>query len=240
MFGDMAFSAPPTPAAQMLNEVIEWPKEQRLSDEKELLGFYASGHPLDQYRGIVDKEGYARFGELDSLPLDNKSKLRFCGIIKHVEHKSTKAGKPFGILHLEDFTGIAEVICWSESYVPAKEAELLEPGSAISIYSSLSEDKFTGSRRLTGMGGKACIKAVKVSNAPQKKSNTLELTLYTSRHTNSDLENIQSVIKQYPGKSPVTLHIRNTLGKRVALELDASFNIDKSPKIEQVLARYID
>ena len=240
MFGDIEFAAPPTPASQMLNEATEWPKEERLSYEKELLGFYASGHPLDQYRGIVDKEGFARFGEIENIPLDNKTKLRFCGIIKHVEHKSTKAGKSFGILHLEDFTGIAEVICWSESYDPAVESELLEVGSAISIYTSLSEDKFTGSRRLTGMGGKGCIKAVKIVNTTKNKSNNLELTLYTSRHTNTDLENIMSVIKQYPGKSPITLHIRNTLGKRVALDLDPSFNIDHSPKVEQVLARYID
>ena len=71
----------------------EWPKEQRLSDEKELLGFYASGHPLDQYRGVVDKDGFERFGNIESLVIDKKKKFRFCGIIKHVDHKPQK-GNP--------------------------------------------------------------------------------------------------------------------------------------------------
>lgn len=239
MFGDIDFGAPPTPADSLTNEITEWPKEQRLSDEKELLGFYASGHPLDQYRGIVDKDGYERFGNIESLIIDKKKKFRFCGIIKHVEHKSTKAGKPFGVLYLEDLTGTSEVVCWSESYVPARDEELLEPGNAIAIYCTVAEDSFTGSRRLTGSGGKNCIKEVKANKETKTNSKSFELTLYTSRHNSSDLEKIQDVLKQNKGKTPVTLHIRNTLGRRVAVELGEEFYVRRTPKLDQVLARYI-
>jgi len=240
MFDGVDFGSAPSPAAKMQQEVTEWPKEQRLSNEKELLGFYASGHPLDQYRGVVDKDEYERFGNIENLICDKKKRFKFCGIIKHVEHKSTKAGKPFGVIHLEDLTGKAEVICWSESYSPAKEGELLEAGNAITITCSVAEDNFTGSRRLTGMGGKACIKQVKAKTNAKSQANSFELTVYTSRHSSSDLDNIKEVLKQNPGKTPVSLHIRNTLGKRVILELDQEFSVTHTPKLDQTLARYID
>ncbi len=241
MFDSMDFGSTPSPTENLLNDITEWPKEQRLSDEKELLGFYASGHPLDQYRGIVDKDNYERFGNIDNLTIDKKKKLRFCGIVKHVEHKTTKAGKPFGILQLEDFTGLAEVICWSESYSPANEEGLLEAGNAISIYCTLAEDNFTGNRRLTGSGGKNCVKEVKAQKTNVNvDSKTFDLTLYTNRHDTKDLHTIQDILKQHSGTTPVSLHIRNTLGRRVALQLGEGFNIRKSPQLDKLLARYTE
>ena len=49
--------------------VPEWPKDERLEHEKELLGFYVTGHPLDRFRGAVDSDRYVRLGLLDDLDL---------------------------------------------------------------------------------------------------------------------------------------------------------------------------
>ena len=84
------------------------------------------------------------------------------------------------------------------------------------------------------------MKEVKANKAAPKNKKSFDLTLYTSRHGTSDLEKIEGVLKQNPGKMPVTLHIRNTLGKRVAVELGTEFNVRRTPKLDQVLARYID
>jgi DNA polymerase-3 subunit alpha len=112
----------PAPAAKdspIINTVEEWSKDDRLAHEKELLGFYVTGHPLDKYRGILDSDKFNRIGLIDEIELENpRERYPIAGMIRTVESRMTKAGKPFGILTVEDFTGSCEVMLWSESFVP--------------------------------------------------------------------------------------------------------------------------
>ena len=86
--------------------VPEWSKEQRMGDEKDLLGAYFCGHPLDSMRGVIDAEKYTRIGLIDTLePHELKQKHQIAGMVRSVTPKISKAGRKFAILTLEDFTG---------------------------------------------------------------------------------------------------------------------------------------
>ena len=131
----------------------EWSKDERLEHEKELLGFYVTGHPLDKFRGLVDSDKFTPLGLIDDLDLrDQRARFPFAGMIRSIEHRTTKSGKPFGILTIEDFTGSCELMCWAESYLPAREAGILEPGKVISLKGAVQVDDRTESRRITGAG----------------------------------------------------------------------------------------
>ena len=107
-----------------LPDVETWAKSQRLKEEHEVLGFYVSGHPLDEYRAEADAFATAHFGEPDQLEQvieqaaggdgRNRGPVRtFCGIITDVDRNTTKSGKPIAFATIEDFTGQGEMVIFS-------------------------------------------------------------------------------------------------------------------------------
>jgi DNA polymerase-3 subunit alpha len=106
------------------SEVERWPKSTRLKEEHEVLGFYVSGHPLDEYRAEADAFATAKFGEPDKLEKvieraaggdgRNRGPVRtFCGIITDVSRNTTRSGKPIAFADIEDFTGEGEMVIFS-------------------------------------------------------------------------------------------------------------------------------
>lgn len=216
-------------------EVQEWTKDECLNDEKELLGYYTSGHPLDKYRAVIDSDKYQKIGLLDELDTKNKrARYGFAGMIRNVEHKTTRAGKPFGVLHIEDFTGSCEVVCWAESYVPAREAGLLASGMVIRLQASVQVDERTETLRLTG----SQIKELKPR--AQGKNSALQVNLWVARHTSEDLQSIRNILAQHPGETPVEIHFQSGTGKRATMEAGENLRVKKSTALTQALAQWMD
>lgn len=238
LFDALDFAPAPGAAAPGTAEPpAEWPKEQRLANEKELLGFYVTGHPLDRYRNVVDSDRYAKLGLLDAIELKEvRERFPFAGMIRSVEHKTTKAGKPFGVLILEDFTGSAEVTLWSESYLPAREAGLLEPGRVIRLRAAVQVDDRTEQRKLTGYD----LAELKTRAGSGSGRGALELTLWTSRHCERDLEEILAIVRDHPGKTQLVLHFHNSAGKRTSVLAADELRVRRSPELELALGRWID
>jgi DNA polymerase-3 subunit alpha len=240
MFDAMDFAPPPRPAKGKRGgkpAVEEWSKDERLAHEKELLGFYVTGHPLDKFRNVIDSDRYRRLGLVDDLDLDNpRDRFPFAGMVRSLEAKTTKTGKPFGVLVLEDFTGSAEIMLWGETFVPARDAGLLDPGSIIKLKCAVQTDDRTGGRRLTGYE----LAELKPKRTLANGKGPLELMLWTSRHSERDLEEIQFIIAGYPGHTPVHLHFQNSAGRRVTMEMGSAFNVKRSVELEDELARWIE
>src|SRR5216684_402371 len=110
--------------------VTPWSDHERLSYEKELLGFYVSGHPLDAYADLLATKNYQ---PIDSLgDLDDRSQFRIGGAIVQVEKKFTRReGKPFAVVWVEDRTGTLEVVVWNDVYVVV--SEILVPARVVQV-----------------------------------------------------------------------------------------------------------
>src|SRR5216110_325060 len=105
--------------------VSRWSDHEKLSYEKELLGFYVSGHPLDAYAEVIAAKNYRSINSLGEL--DDRAPFKIAGAIVQVEKKFTrKEGKPYAIILLEDLTGAVEVFLWDDTY--SRVADLLAPG----------------------------------------------------------------------------------------------------------------
>jgi len=233
LFDAMEFGAEPQAAAGG-EEVEEWPKDERLEQEKELLGFYVTGHPLDKFRGLVDSDRFKPLGLIDELDIsDKRARFPFAGMIKSVESRTTKTGKPFGILRIEDFTGSVELMCWAESFVPARDAGLLVPGKVIQLQGQVQVDDRTESRRITGAG----LKELKVRSL-KNGSGPVEISLWMARHGVEELEEIHTVLTAHPGPTPVLLHVQSGNGRRATIECGDHFHVRRSAELEKALAKY--
>ena len=106
--GPAAIPEPPPPA------IPEWPVEQRLAFEKETLGFYVSGHPLEKFVNEVSRFSRKSIAELIS---ERKSvECRIAGIVTDFRAKRTKKGDLMALFTLEDLTGAVETVVFPNSY----------------------------------------------------------------------------------------------------------------------------
>jgi len=126
LFGDLDMPADKG-SASGAPKIEPWPQQEMLAYEKELLGYYISGHPLDQFAGHFDSGKFSTIAQV--LQAEESGTFKLAGLLATVEKKFTKKdGKPFGVLVLEDFTGSLEITAWEDVFT--KNASLLVPGSS--------------------------------------------------------------------------------------------------------------
>ncbi|MGJ8635118.1 MAG: DNA polymerase III subunit alpha, partial [Luteolibacter sp.] len=232
---DVVDFAPPANSQSTANTVEEWSKDERLTHEKELLGFYVTGHPLDKYRGILDSDKYYRIGLIDEIQLDDpRGRYPIAGMVRSLESRMTKAGKPFGILTVEDFTGSCEIMLWSETFIPARDSGILAPGKIIRLKIGIQIDDRTGGRRLTG----GSLSELKTRKANPTKG-PIELLLWTHRHTEKDLAEIHYHLTEHPGPTPVLIHFQNSAGKRLTIEPAETYKVKRNETLLASLDRFM-
>jgi DNA polymerase-3 subunit alpha len=98
----------------VLPDTPEWDSKERLRQEKEAIGFFITGHPLDKY-----ERDLKRFVDVTTANLRNRedqSKVRIGGVIHSLKTKNTKKGDRYATFSLEDREGVVEVIAWPETY----------------------------------------------------------------------------------------------------------------------------
>ncbi|MGB9867652.1 MAG: DNA polymerase III subunit alpha [Bacillota bacterium] len=116
-------------------KVRELPKNRLLAMEKEVLGLYVSGHPLDQYRDQLRHLGTISSAELEDLP-ENKP-VRLAGILNELKRITTRNGEPMAFATLEDLTGNVELVIFPSVFPSC--AAWLKAQSIVAVTGRLSK-----------------------------------------------------------------------------------------------------
>ncbi|MFQ5672821.1 MAG: DNA polymerase III subunit alpha [Nitrospinales bacterium] len=99
--------------------VEEWTDRERLSFEKETLGFYISGHPLTRFQREISLFADANTADLPET--GNGKVVSLCGVPRKITPRTTKKGDKMANVTLEDLHGTVEVTVWPEVYAAAKD-----------------------------------------------------------------------------------------------------------------------
>jgi DNA polymerase-3 subunit alpha len=205
-------AAPSSSASGAESDVERWTRAEQLAHEKELLGFYVTGHPLDDYRGSLESGNYDPVSEAHAMT--EKGSMRLAGLLATMEKRfSKKDGRPFAILTLEDDSGSLELMAWDESF--SKHEELLKPGAVLSCTARITPRD--GSVRAMGSDFKA------LSPKPSKKP--LRLRIDRTRLKEEDLPLILDVIRKHHGKRGLILEVVTPSGTSLLLQLGSDFNV---------------
>ena len=97
-----------------LPKVNDWTGQEKLTGEKETLGFYITGHPLDQYMDKVKELATHTTGELEGLA--KNTEVALCGILTGVQRRRSKEGKLWASMQIEDLEGAADAMVFSTQY----------------------------------------------------------------------------------------------------------------------------
>ncbi|HSZ24346.1 MAG TPA: DNA polymerase III subunit alpha, partial [Cytophagaceae bacterium] len=109
-------------------ECEPWSDIDKLRKEKEIVGFYISGHPLDQYRFELENLCTGNTEKLspDKLKELNGKELSMAGIVSNVNVRQTQTGKSFVLFKIEDYYGSLDMALFGEDYL--KHAHFINPG----------------------------------------------------------------------------------------------------------------
>ncbi len=108
-------------ATPVLANCEPWNSLEKLKREKEVIGFYISGHPLDEYRFEIASFCTHKIDQLNDLEKLKNKDITIAGILTEVNHRMSKMGKPFGTFTIEDYTGSCQMALFGEDYGKMRE-----------------------------------------------------------------------------------------------------------------------
>ena len=220
LFGALEEKAPPMPEA--ISNLPEWPQHELLSHEKELLGFYVTGHPLTPFAPILEKYALANTAKLAELP--NRSLTRIGGLIAAVQNGvSKKSGKPYSMVTLEDLEGSVQVLCMNENY--DRYRELLVPNKAILVVGEVN----TGDEKPKIFPQEI----LPLEDAPKRFTKQVHLRLHTAHLKPEQLESVRELAAAHAGKCPLLLCFQRSGGEVIFMDTNERFNVTPSIELEQ-------
>lgn len=185
-----------------LPAIEPWSALEQLHYEKEVIGFYLSGHPLDDHRLEIKYLCTANLLELKELDKLSGREVTFSGIVTKAEHRTAKSGKQFGILAVEDHFGTHDFMLFSEDYLKFKL--YLVPGTLLLM-------KGRASMRTWGRDeGQMEFKLTSIdllSDARDKYITKVNLKVEAERMTDTIAQELGTLLKASPGKCAVNLQV---------------------------------
>ncbi len=198
---------------------VEYEESEFLRNEKEILGIYFSGHPLDKYKNIIEAIQIQPIEKL--LQFSSSQKIQICGIIQDLEVKNNKNKKEFAKFYLQDWTGI--VNCLAFSNVLEQYRDLLVEDNIVLIEGNLDVDEET--EQTTVIAEK--IFELNKTVLEKKLDKTLHITISKEHFQIEQIHNLENLIKKNKGNIQIFFHIVSKKNKEKVTVIKAhdSFSI---------------
>ena len=183
-----------------------------LEFEKESLGFYVSGHPLDKYREALDEIEYTLSSEIDDLA--DGSEAMFVGKIENITEKISKKGTKFGIANIMDLHGNIEIMLFENRLREIEDNfDITKP---IAFKVKIGKDGNFTRMNITKISSLKNAKKTKLkvkkeevhTPEPEQPPLVLAINLTTDPKIAEDL---MCIAQKYPGNRPLELHIKSKL-----------------------------
>jgi DNA polymerase-3 subunit alpha len=196
MFG--LLTTEPEQVKQAFINVPLWPEKVWLNGEKETLGLYLTGHPINQYLDEIRHYSTARLVDLKPT---NKEQVSFAvGLVLSVRVMTNKRGRRWAIVTLDDKSARIDVRFFPD--LLEQYEELLQPDKILMISGQVSFDEFSGGNTISARD------AMDIVQAREKNAKWIQIQLESSWCNASTIAKLQEVMQPYQGGScPVQAHV---------------------------------
>jgi len=204
---DETLNYPPIP------EIEEWDSNQLLTLEKESLGFYISGHPLDRYSEIIDK--FTNVNTLSIADITKDSAVRIGGIIRGTKNHKTKKGDMMAFATIEDIHGGIEIVIFPSVYSEYNHLLLEDAPVLIQGKAQVEENSV---KILADM-------IIPVEKAEETWTADIHLHFDTTKIEKEILYKLKDILKKHNGTSSVYIHIMIPGKSEIVIQLPETMNL---------------
>jgi len=218
-------------------QVTEWTPQETLAFEKEALGFYITGHPLDKFERALTRITSGTVSA--SKEKAQSGEIRLGGVVSALKLRNTKKGERYANFNLEDKTGFIEVIVWPDTY--KKSAELLSADDPIFVKGRLE----VGEERMQVIANEVVLLADAAKNQKNGQTNgngrsngeKVHLYVRESEVSADELVRLRDTLLDYPGPATVYLHMLASANGETIIELPEQVRITSSPALADTVER---
>ena len=208
----------------------EWPETEKLKLEKEALDFYISSHPLAQFDDQLRRFRSHECAEI--VKAKHNTSAMIAGMVTQFGTRTTKSGKRFALFRVEDFTGQARCVLWSEEFARYKD---FLADDAIALFEGVLE---RGERAEPDFIIKRIV-TLDEARADFTKSLILRMPYGEDEATLKKLESVGTALQRHKGTCPVFLNVKDAKGRVAQLRLGGQFSINPATLVvadlEQIL-----
>ncbi len=203
----------------------EWPKPQVLAYERETLGFYMSGHPLNQFK--MEIKEFTDYTTKNLSQVTDGQEVKMVGLINSVKLTTTrKTNERMAILNLEDLDGVVEAVVFPSTY--SGVASYLKEGEIVVLKGRVSfrEEE-----------PKIVVSEIKHVDELYKSIKAIKVDL--SGVNSMGLEKLKEKLSQFPGKTPVYLQLNTKSYKSVQILVGEDLFVSPSEGLMEELRELV-
>jgi len=187
MFGSIELGEGQTGGLLELPDLPEWDEKEKLRREKEALGFYITGHPLDSLHQAIERFSTCLVHDLPTQK--DKDQVKLAGVVESLKLKRTKRGDKMAIMQLEDLTGSTEVVIFPDVFADA--ARLLTGDEPLLV---------SGTVEIGDNSAKVIAKEIKSLHGVElKAARVVIISLEKEKTPKEVLEGLKDAVFKYPG-----------------------------------------
>ena len=221
LFGDI-FAEQEVDIYAQYRDARELTLKERLKGEKDTLGLYLTGHPIDEYEGEVRR--FARQRIIDLRPARDTQTV--AGLIINLRVMRNKKGDKMGFITLDDRSARIEASLFSEAFTQAQA--LLQTDALVVVEGEVSHDDFSGGLRLRAK------RVMSLEEARTGLAESLRLNVSVTDLSRDSLARLKALLLQYKGACPLTMNY-NGVSAKALLEFSQDWKIEPTDDLIQAL-----
>ena len=213
MFG--VLTEAPEAVEQAYAQVPEWPEKVWLEGERETLGLYLTGHPINAYLKELGRFTSCRLK--DATPTRRDQSITVAGLVVAAKVMTTKRGTRIGIMTLDDRSGRMEVMLFSDAL--DKYAELLEKDRILVVSGQVSFDDFNGGLKMSAR------EILDLGEAREKYARGLSVSIMQSQIDDQFFDRLAQILEPHKaGTVPVSIYYQRA-DARARIELGTEWRV---------------
>ena len=222
LFGELLGPSTVRDVYESYRKAREWTFKERLRGEKDTLGLYLTGHPIDEYEREIRR--FARQRILDLRP--SRESQTIAGLVFDLRVMKSKRGDKVGFVTLDDRSARIEVSLFAEAYQNAQA--LLQKDALLVVEGEVALDDFSGGLRMRAK------RVMSLEEARTSLLDSVRVCLDTTRHSEQALAKMASLFQQYRGGCAVTVELQRPDSSAV-LKLGEQWRVEPADDLVQSL-----
>lgn len=189
-------------AKPRLPEVPDWNETEKLRHEKELIGFYLTGHPLLEYARILER--YSNYDFADPPDDAEIGQIQIGGIIRDIRHHFDKKNQEMAFFSLECLGGSVDVLAFHTTF--SNHKQLINEGGLIFV-------KGRPTSRISEDTPKIIAESIEsLDDVEGRSPATVNIVVEVDKMTRNDVDSLYALAKNHAGNSPIFFHLHEEEG----------------------------